>query len=164
MNTKNNREQTASIFLILLLICLNAIAQDNIKSTLLTNITIISADSKNVHNTIGYVLIDDDIIKYVGEKKPELIEGYNVIDGTGRFLIPGLIDSHVHLANTAGFNGQLKNKYPKLLEAYFEQLPKSYLYYGFTTLIDVNNYTPQLINKIKRSELHPDIYTCGNQV
>ena len=64
-----------------------------------------------------------------------------------KFIIAGLMDSHVHLVNTAGFNGKLKNKYPKLLESYFEQLPKSYLYHGFTTLVDVNNYNPELVSK-----------------
>ena len=89
---------------------------------------------------------------------------FKEIDGKGKFIISGLMDSHVHLANTAGFNGRLKNKYPELVAAYFEQLPKSYLYHGFTTLIDVNNYAPQLISQIKNSALHPDIFTCGNQV
>jgi hypothetical protein len=36
--------------------------------------------------------------------------------------------------------------------------------HGFTTLIDVNNYAPSRIKKINQSPLHPDIYTCGNQV
>ena len=163
MTTKNQKRITC-FFLILLLCSLNAIAQNTIKRTLITNITIISADSQNVHSNIGYVLINNNKIKYVGEKKPVIIDNYIEIDGTGKFITPGLMDSHVHLANTAGFNAQLKNKYPELVEAYFEQLPKSYLYYGFTTLIDVNNYAPHIISKINKSELHPNIYTCGNQV
>ena len=113
--------------------------------------------------TLGHVLIEGDKIIYAGPEKPVSPEGYQELDGTGKFLIPGLIDSHVHLANTAGFNGPLKNKYPELVELYYRQLPKSYLYFGFTTLIDVNNYWPERINQLLEAEIRPDIYTCGEQ-
>lgn len=146
------------------LICLNVHSQTSQKNILIKNITIISANGKDVESRVGHVLVEGEKIIYVGEKPPQLPSSYEKIEGKGKFIIPGLIDSHVHLANTAGFNGQLKNKYPELVDAYFEQLPRSYLYHGFTTLIDVNNYAPHRINKINQSALHPDIYTCGNQV
>ncbi len=152
------------ILLIVAMSCLSCTAQDNEKNTLISDITIISTSFGNVTSTIGYVLIKGDKIKYVGNEKPKVSDNLVEINGTGKFLIPGLIDSHVHLANTAGFNGKLKNKYPELVDAYFEQLPKSYLYQGFTTLVDVNNYYPELVTKIKNSPYHPDIFTCGNQV
>lgn len=152
------------ITLITILSFLNCKTQENQSTTLVSNITIISADVENINTQLGFVLIEDEKIIYVGETKPEGLGNHKEFDGNGKFLIPGLIDSHVHLANTAGFNGQLKNKYPELVDAYFEQLPRSYLYHGFTTLIDVNNYAPKRINKINQSPVHPDIYTCGNQV
>ncbi|MCK5443074.1 MAG: amidohydrolase family protein, partial [Maribacter sp.] len=150
--------------LILSILCLSIQSLSSQKTTLIKNITIISANAEGVKNELGHVLIESEKIIYVGEKMPLVLKGHDELDGKGKFLIPGLIDSHVHLANTAGFNGQLKNKYPELVDAYFEQLPRSYLYHGFTTLIDVNNYAPHRINKVNQSLLHPDIYTCGNQV
>lgn len=153
-----------SAVLVLLLLSLNVLAQGRQKSMLIKDITIISADAYDVKNEVGYVLMEGEKITYVGSKKPKGLGNHEEFNGKGKFLIPGLIDSHVHLANTAGFNGQLKNKYPKLVDAYFEQLPRSYLYHGFTTLIDVNNYAPDRIDKINQSPHHPDIYTCGNQV
>ena len=132
--------------------------------TIINNITIISANDEKVDSLLGFVVIDGEKIIYANKKKPLLSGNFKEINGEGKFLIPGLMDSHVHLANTAGFNGQLKNKYPELVDAYFEQLPKSYLYHGFTTLVDVNNYYPELVARIKKSPLHPDIFTCGNQV
>lgn len=149
--------------LVLLLLCLHLQSQTNQKNTLLSDITIISADDNSVKSLVGYVLIKDGKVSYVGEKSPEGIKNYEVIDGTGKFLIPGLIDSHVHIANTAGFNGPLKKKYPELVDLYYQQLPKSYLYFGFTTIIDVNNYWPERINQILEAEIRPDIYTCGEQ-
>ena len=53
---------------------------------------------------------------------------------------------------------------PELANSYYEQLPNSYLYFGYTTLIDPNNYNPRIIKQIKDKEIKPDIYTCGEQV
>lgn len=134
----------------------------NVKEgTIINDITIISANAERLDSFLGYVVIDKGRIVYADKNKPSLFGNFNEIDGKGKFIISGLMDSHVHLANTAGFNGSLKNKYPELLNTYFEQLPKSYLYHGFTTLVDVNNYYPELVDRIKKSEFHPDIYTCG---
>ncbi len=131
---------------------------------LITNGTIISANEEGISRFIGFILMNDGKIIYAGTEKPNLFGEYQEVSGEGKFIIPGLMDSHVHLANTAGFNGALKNKYPELVEAYFEQLPKSYLYHGFTTLVDVNNYDPNLVERIRNSPLSPDIYTCGRQI
>lgn len=153
-----------NFLLLLLLFSLQGKSQQSAKEgTLITNVTIISGNEENVLTTLGHVLIEGDKIIYAGPEKPVSPEGYLELDGTGKFLIPGLIDSHVHLANTAGFNGPLKNKYPELVELYYRQLPKSYLYFGFTTLIDVNNYWPERINQLLEAEIRPDIYTCGEQ-
>ncbi len=155
------------VLLLVLLVSISCKREGSLEvkdGTVFNNITIISANDKKVDNLLGYVVIDNDKIVYADSLKPRLSGNYKEINGEGKFIISGLMDSHVHLANTAGFNGRLKNKYQELLGAYFEQLPRSYLYHGFTTLVDVNNYAPQLIEEIKNSPLHPDIYTCGNQV
>ena len=152
------------VVLIVILSSLHLKAQENQSKTLISNITIISANTDNINTQVGYVLIEGEKITSVGDKKPEGMVNYNELDGTGKYLIPGLIDSHVHLSNTAGLNGPLKKKYPELVQLYYNQLPKSYLYFGFTTLIDLNNYWPEQIDKILRSEVRPDIYTCGEQV
>lgn len=129
------------------------------------NATIITANQTgNITNAKKHLVIQNDSIIYVGEKAPKLQGAHEVIESSGKYIIPGLIDGHVHLANIAGFNYQQKQKYPKLVNAYYQQLPKSFLYFGFTTLIDLNNYAPNVINRINEAEIKPDIYTCGQQV
>ncbi len=155
---------TRILIIALLLFCVQIQSQSNPQKLLIKNITIISANNGGITSQVGYVVIADEKIIYVGKKKPKKSILYEVIDGKGKFLIPGLIDSHVHLANTAGFNGSLKSRYPELIKLYFDQLPRSYLYFGFTTLIDVNNYHPKLINQLLDANIRPDIYTCGEQV
>ena len=157
-------------FAFLIILLFNYCGKNNVphidleNGLVINSITIISANKEKVATYFGYVVIDKERIVFTGKKKPNLSGNCEEINGDGKYIISGLMDSHVHLANTAGFNGKLKKKYPDLLESYFEQLPKSYLYHGFTTLVDVNNYAPQLIDRINKSRLHPDIFTCGNQV
>lgn len=152
------------LVLLFMILCFNAWSQSRKTHTLITNITIISANEEEVMRQVGNVLIIDGKIAYAGKAKPKISGQYEELEGKDKFLIPGLIDSHVHLANTAGLNGPLKKKYPEVVKLYYDQLPKSYLYFGFTTLIDVNNYWPERINKILKAEIRPDIYTCGEQV
>lgn len=132
---------------------------------LIENSTIISTNNNGiVEKFVGYILTDNDKIVYSSIDKPEINGNYKVINGTGKYTIPGLIDSHVHLANMAGMSWNHQKKYPQLVEEYYSQLPKSFLYYGYTTLIDVNNYAPDVINDILNAPVRPDIYACGEQV
>jgi hypothetical protein len=94
------------------------------------------------HIEKGSVLIESGRIVSVerrnGAKKPA---GATVVSGEGQFLIPGLIDSHVHLASIPGMSpevsfGQAEGK-PAMIKGYFKQLPRSYLYFGYTTLVDL---------------------------
>lgn len=128
------------------------------------NVTIISPESTKIIPYLGNVVLDHDTIAYVGKDNIVLSGSYEKIDATGKYIIPGLIDSHVHLSSIAGMNYRHARAFPELTKSYFEQLPKSYLYFGYTTLIDPNNYSPKTIQKLKNNKISPEIYTCGEQV
>jgi len=49
----------------------------------------------------GDILIIDGVIKQIG-KSIEAPEGVKTVDATGKYVIPGIIDSHTHIAITAG--------------------------------------------------------------
>jgi imidazolonepropionase-like amidohydrolase len=84
----------------------------------------------------------------------------NVIDGRGLYLSPGLIDSHVHLNNIPGMTDEQEQGHPDVARAAREQIPKSYLYAGFTTLIDLIS-APQAMARWKSHAIVPDTYFCG---
>lgn len=44
----------------------------------------------------GYMLIEDDLIQYVGETRPQVEDEIEIMDGTGLLFMPGLINTHGH--------------------------------------------------------------------
>jgi imidazolonepropionase-like amidohydrolase len=86
--------------------------------------------------------------------------GVDLIDGRGLFLAPGLIDSHVHLGDIPGMTPEQEAQHPDIATAAWNQIPRSYLLYGFTTLIDLIS-TPQGVARWKTREIAPDMYFCG---
>jgi len=87
----------------------------------------------------------------------------DVIDGRGKFLIPGLIDSHVHLGHNPIINHAQAQDHENLIEDYKRQLPRSYLYHGFTSLIDLD-YSAERNAWHADAEPVPDVYHCGRGV
>jgi imidazolonepropionase-like amidohydrolase len=85
------------------------------------------------------------------------------IDGHDRFLIPGLIDSHVHVGQMGPLDDDAISAHPNLLQAYQSQLPRSYLAFGFTTLVDLNMREQTLI-WFNAAPVHPNLYHCGPAV
>ncbi|MGF7049902.1 5-methylthioadenosine/S-adenosylhomocysteine deaminase [Paenibacillus sp. DS2015] len=46
----------------------------------------------------GYMVIEDDLITYIGEQAPPVEQDIPVIDGTHLFFLPGLVNTHGHAA------------------------------------------------------------------
>ena len=132
--------------------------------TWITEVTIISPENLD-HISKGSVLIENGRIVRVernkGAKKPA---GVTVVSGKGQFLIPGLIDSHVHLASPPGMSFDRPESNSEMIKAYFKQLPRSYLYYGYTTLVDLAVVNHQVLEDFRQAPLHPDLYDCGESL
>jgi imidazolonepropionase-like amidohydrolase len=70
-------------------------------SFVIKNVSIVSTTEPHVR--VGSVLVRDGRIVYVGPSSGlREASGALAIDGTGRFLIPGLIDMHTHVSKTRG--------------------------------------------------------------
>ena len=82
------------------------------------------------------------------------------IDATGMFLSPGLIDSHVHLGSVPGMRPDQEARHPDIARSARAQMPRSFLLYGFTTLIDLIS-TPQEMARWKSHDIVPDTLFCG---
>jgi imidazolonepropionase-like amidohydrolase len=85
-----------------------------------------------------------------------------IVEGSGRFLVPGLIDGHVHLAEVPGVPRPDEAAMPTIVDAYFRALPRSYLYFGFTTVVDLNVVDRARVEGVRRAEVGPLVLDCGN--
>jgi imidazolonepropionase-like amidohydrolase len=99
-------------------------------------------------------------ISEVGGAIAQPSAGTIVIDGSELFLAPGLIDSHVHLNAIPGMTPEQEAQHPEIARAAREQIPRSYLLYGFTSLIDLIS-TPQAMVRWKSHDIVPGTYFCG---
>jgi imidazolonepropionase-like amidohydrolase len=91
---------------------------------------------------------------------PGAASSVTMIDGTGLYLAPGLIDSHVHLRAIPGMTDEQEARHPEIAQLARDQIPRSYLLYGFTTLVDLIS-TPQRMARWKDHDAVPDTYFCG---
>lgn len=102
-------------------------------ATLINDVTVISAGNP-LH--VADVLLDNNgKIKNIATQISD--QGHYLINGKGKFLIPGLIDSHVHLGSTGGIRESVAEQNPRVLKQFRRQEASSYLYFGFTSLVDL---------------------------
>jgi imidazolonepropionase-like amidohydrolase len=89
-----------------------------------------------------------------------------VIDGRGKYLIPGLMDVHIHLA---GWKWDAKHEGPPVIDhAAAEAALASYLHDGFTTVVDVGNQPENSLYERARERAgqiqSPRIFATGNLI
>jgi imidazolonepropionase-like amidohydrolase len=143
-----------------LVACSSHAPPDPPSGLVVSNVTVVSPErTQPLEHT--YVRIIDGRIAEVSERP---LSGADQIDGTGRYLIPGLIDSHVHLAVPPGFPSSMTAEqaaaHPDLVTASLAQDPRSYLFYGFTTLLDLIGSAART-RRWNALEVRPDAYFCG---
>ncbi len=105
----------------------------------------------------GSIVVRDGRISYIGPKtNPELPAGTVIVDGTGKTVIPGLMDVHAHV-----FNNSPREIWQRQSHRYVASLA-----YGVTTLFDPA--TPTLLDPIGQSEMidigeivGPRLFTSG---
>jgi imidazolonepropionase-like amidohydrolase len=138
-------------------------SREQVKQVWITDVFIVSPENLG-HIAKGNVLIENGRIARIERRQPTIPSGAIVISGAGQYLIPGLIDSHVHLANIPGMSFDQSQSKPEMVREYFQQLPRSYLYFGYTTLVDLAVFRPQVLQDFRNAPLHPDLYDCGGSL
>lgn len=83
------------------------------------------------------------------------------MDAKGKYIISGLIDSHVHVTGTDALTDKEEIENPEIEKNFRKQLPKSYLYFGYTTLIDLGAAKPERLSEFNQGEIIPDLYYVG---
>jgi len=129
--------------------------------TWIVGATVISPERQDSGQVLQ-VLIEGDRIATVTATLPaDASQEATLVHAEGQYLIPGLIDSHVHLASIPAISFPMQARHPDLVDAYRKQVPRSYLRYGYTTLVDLIITDPKPIQAMRGAPAHPDIYDCG---
>ena len=143
------------LFISIFMIPLNG-SENNKKSIYLTGGNLLDVtQGKIIPNAL--VIIEEDTIVYAGpEKKFEKSPDITVIDCSGKTILPGLFDAHIHLGGASTFG-----------YIYIEDTRKlsAFLYSGVTSVFDLGA-VPDLIFSAREEEkrdkhLSPRIFAVG---
>ena len=108
----------------------------------------------------AYVLVEGDRIATVSRDPLEVPEGTVRIDGRGRYLIPGLMDMHIHLSGGRGRDGPNEQAGIRALHGF--------LYSGYTSVFDAGNNPDYIFGLRKRDRadeiVAPRIFATGGVV
>src|SRR5205807_8423927 len=84
------------------------------RRTWITNVTIISPESLGRIVRGNVLIVDGRIVRVDRNRAADDTLGATVIRGDGKYLIPGLIDSHVHLTLVPGMNPEQEAAHPTI--------------------------------------------------
>lgn len=127
---------------------------------LFENVTVITPDVEQPLLD-RHVLIRGERIAAISAEPIEAAPDVQRIDGRGKFLTPGIMDSHVHVSYPPGLPPASDDELLANLEnSFVRQQPRSYLYFGVTQILDTAN-SPEGIAAFEAQPLHPDVFRCG---
>lgn len=152
---------------LLLLMALQAGAQ-----TIIINVTLVDVEKQKLIPN-ATVTVQGNKIVAVNTKKSSPVAGSVVVDGTGKYLMPGMTDAHIHFFQSGGLYTRpdaidLKKYTPYEKEIEFgktnmEDVLKRNTRLGITSLIDVGaNYNMlELRNQFTDKSYAPAVYMTG---
>ncbi|PQJ81471.1 amidohydrolase family protein [Polaribacter glomeratus] len=145
----------------------------NFAQTYITNTTIIDVENQKLLPNQTLVITNNKISNINSSKKITIPANATVIDGTGKYLSPGLTDAHIHFSQNGGIytrpdviDLQKFVPYDQEIEATktnMEDKLRRYLQNGITTVFDVGASYPFLKqrNDFKEAAFAPTIFITG---
>ena len=140
--------------------------------TYITNVTVADVEKQKLVPNQTVVIIND-LISKIQSSKIKIPKNVTVIDGTGKFLFPGLTDAHIHFFQNGGLYARpdaidLRNVMPydkeiELSHQMMEDKLRRYLQNGITNVIDVGatyNFLKQR-ELFKKADYAPTIFMTG---
>lgn len=151
-----------TIFVLLILVCTTVVAQKKPTKILINNVEIFNGkDSKTIK---GNVLIEDNIITKISTNaiNTDKSGSTRIIDGQGKFLMPGLIDAHVHLLFESVPKMQAMLSDFAMLNLIAAKAAEKQLMRGFTTVRDLGGGSLSLAKAINMGLVTgPRVYSSG---
>lgn len=139
----------------------------------ISNVTLLDVEKQKLVPAATVIITGNTITSIETKSKNPIPAGATVIDGTGKFLMPGMTDSHIHFSQSGGLytrpdaiNLKKYMPYEKDIDwghANMSDHLKRYLQNGITSVIDVGSTTSYLQqrNDFKDKTYSPSIYMTG---
>ncbi len=134
--------------LITLLIGCNTTPESIVPTTALQGATLFDGKGNQMAHSV--ILIQEGRITAIGGAETEIPQGAEVIDVSGKYITPGLVDAHVHFGQTGFYDGRpdaldLRDTLPyeavqKELATNPDRYYEAYLRSGVTAVYDVGGY------------------------
>jgi imidazolonepropionase-like amidohydrolase len=122
----------------------------------------------------GVVLVRGERIEAVGPRAGvSLPKGITILDGRGKWLVPGLVDAHVHFFQSGGaytrpdvVDLRRHRSYEREIALLKEALPRTfarYLLCGVTSVVDVGGpfWNFEVRDRASRTEMAPRVAVAG---
>jgi len=155
-----------------LILCLFT-STESLGQTYVTNTTIIDVENQKLLRNQTIVIVNDKISNIQSSDKIKIPANATVVDGTGKYLAPGLTDAHIHFSQNGGLYTRpdaidLRKLVPHeqdidVSKAQMEDKLRRYLQNGITTVFDVGS-TVNLLKKSKEfkdKDFAPTIFMTG---
>lgn len=117
--------------------------------TYITNVSIMDVEKQKIIPNQTVIIVNGEITEIKKSKNIKVPDTANLIDGTGKYLAPGLVDAHVHFFQSGGLYTRpdvidlrkYKNYSQEIAEVNSEMEDKlrRYIQNGITTVIDVGS-------------------------
>jgi imidazolonepropionase-like amidohydrolase len=141
--------------------------------TYITKVTIVDVENQKLLPDQTVVISKDKISNIQSSKKIKIPTNATIIDGTGKYLAPGLTDVHIHFSQNGGLYTRpdaidLTNFVPydeeiTISKTTMEDKLRRYLQNGITTVFDVGDpfYFLEKSKEFKDKAFAPTIYITG---
>ena len=128
---------------------------------IISNVHVLVGDGTEKHDQ--HVHIQNGVIREISDK-PIQKKNVQIIDGKGKTLMPGLIDSHIHIQG--GFSCHNEEECDAFLNEKMPQIfAESILPFGITTIKDMDapkHFICKLRDKIRSGEIPgPELFIVG---
>ena len=129
-------------------------------TTLFTNADLFDGESDELQQGC-HVLVEDAVIREVSDR-PLRCTAAETIDVTGRILMPGLIDAHVHVTDHDASPARLQELPSSWVALKAARLMREMLFRGFTSIRDAAGADSGLARAVEEELITgPRLFHCG---
>ena len=143
------------------------------QTTIIKNINLIDVENRKLVKNTSVQITEGTITKIAPFKKMKISAADSLVEGNGRYLMPGLIDAHIHFFQSGGLytrpdaeNFTEETSYEEEIEfnkANANDYLKRYLQRGITTVMDVGGpmYNFTIRDSVAKADVAPNVLVTG---